>query len=163
MIVLRNRKRNGGVRQMLKIEDKEIRGYQFADGVHWYWGDEEVAVINQYTSEIEWCKRKLYFPKAVIEAIYSKKPNPSAKWIIEAKRISNSVTQGVIDIQINGKSVLTFNDDKELRSDGKYHSQYSDDELGQFVIAALWHKYDDVYHYSDRAKKIFDPNWKKNG
>lgn len=148
---------------MLKIEDKEIRGYQFADGVHWYWGDEEVAVINQYTSEIEWCKRKLYFPKTVIEAIYSKKPNLSAKWIIEAKRISNSVTQGVIDIQINGKSVLTFNDDKELRSDGKYHSQYSDDELGQFVIAALWHKYDDVYHYSDRAKKIFDPNWKKNG
>lgn len=147
---------------MLKIEDKEIKGYQFADGVHWFWGDEEVAIINERTSEIEWCERKLYFPKKVIEAIYSKKPKPSAKWIIEAKRISDSITQGFIDIQINGESLITFNDDKEIGADGKYHSQYSDEELGKFVIAAFWHKMDSVYCYSNKAKKMFCSKWEEN-
>lgn len=145
---------------MLKIDDKEIKGYSFADGVHWYWGDREVAVIDQFTSEIEWCERKGYFPQEVIEFIRSRKPKASAKWVIEAKRISDSVTQGEVVIQINGKTVATFADDKMIGADKKYHSRYSDESLGQLVIAAFWHKNDDVYHFSDRAKDVFYPKWK---
>ena len=145
---------------MLKIDDKEIKGYSFADGVHWYWGDREVAVIDQFTSEIEWCERKCYFPQEVIEFIRSRKPKASAKWVIEAKRISDSATQGEVVIQINGKTVATFADDKMIGADKKYHSRYSDENLGRLVIAAFWHKYDDVYHLSDRAKDVFYPKWR---
>lgn len=146
---------------MLKVDEKEIKGYQFADGVHWYWGEREVAVINQSTSEIEWCERKCYFPQEVVDIIRSKKPKSSAKWIVEAKRISDSVTQGEIIVQINDETVAVFSDNKIIGADKKYHSQYSDEELGKFIIAAFWHKHDDVYHYSDKAKNIFYSKWKE--
>lgn len=52
----------------------ELKGYSFADGVHWHWKDREVAIIDPETSEIEWCVRKFELPQDVIDAVRSKKP-----------------------------------------------------------------------------------------
>lgn len=60
---------------MEMINGKEIKGYSYADGVHWYWGDTEVAVINEYRREIEWCDRTFNFPKEVVDEIRNKMPD----------------------------------------------------------------------------------------
>ncbi len=57
---------------MQTINGKEIKGFSHADGVHWYWGDKEVAVINESRKEIEWCDRTFKFPENVINAIRKK-------------------------------------------------------------------------------------------
>lgn len=59
---------------MQTINGKEIKGFSHADGVHWYWGDKEVAVINESRKEIEWCDRTFKFPENVINAIRKKIP-----------------------------------------------------------------------------------------
>ena len=138
----------------------ELKGYSFADGVHWHWKDREIAIIDPETSEIEWCVRKFELPQDVIDAVRSKKPVAAGKWTIEAKRISQSETQEKIAVLVNGKPVMLFGDDKKLGDDGKYHSNYTDDELGKFVISALWHNFDSVYHYSDKAKDVIYPKWR---
>lgn len=135
------------------IKGKPIKGYCFADGCHWYWGETEVAVIDDHTGEIEWCDRKFKFPDEVIQAIRERKPKPDATWIIEARRISHSATQGSIRLTINGKHLITFGDDKKL-IDGEWQGR-PDSELGSLVCAAFWNPYDDLYHYSDRAKELF--------
>ena len=78
---------------MLKIDGKEIKGYSYADGVHWYWGDKEVAIINELRREIEWCDRTFKFPTEVVNAIRNKIPTPDGQWIIEARRTRLSETR----------------------------------------------------------------------
>ena len=86
---------------------KEVKliGYQYADGVHWHWidngTDKEVAVIND-RGEIEWCVRTYNLPEEVVAEIRNKVPRPSGTWLIEARRIRHSVTQGTISIFVNG-------------------------------------------------------------
>lgn len=138
----------------MEIKGKEIRGYSFADGVHWHWGDTEVAVIDQATSEIEWCVRKSNLPDDVIQAIRGLKSKASGKWVIEAKRISYSATQGEIQIQINGEPLIVFGDDKVLTETG-WTSKIADSELGKLVCSAFWHPLDNIYRYSEKAKKMF--------
>lgn len=145
----------------LKIEGKEIKGISYADGVHWYWGYKEVAVINELRREIEWCDRLFNFPDEVVNTIRNKIPIPAGQWIIEARRTKSSATQGNISIFVNNKDMdMHFEDKIECDDNGNYVSTISDNELGKFVYACLWHKYDDVYHYSDRFKSLFKPNWK---
>ena len=144
---------------MEEINGKKLIGYVYADGVHWHWGKTEVAVIDQKTGEIEWCDRLFKFPKEVVDAIRQKKPKAANTWVIEAKRISMSTTQGAISIQIDGKEIASFNDDKQLGDKGFYESSIPDEELGKCVCAALWHPHDNVYHISDNAKKIFYHNY----
>ena len=145
-----------------RIQGKEIKGYCHADGVHWYWGDTEVAVINEVRREIEWCGRTFNFPTEVIEEIRSKMPDNPGTWVIEARRTSISETQGTVSIFLNNKDMdIHFNDNKEL-VDGKYVSTTPDEELGKFVYACLWHKLDDMYHYSDRFKDVFRPDWRND-
>lgn len=106
---------------MQTINGKEIKGFSCADGVHWYWGDKEVAVINESRKEIEWCDRTFKFPEDVINAIRKKIPETNGKWI----------------------------------------STIPDEMLGKYVYACFWHKLDYLYHYSDKFKKLFNPDWKK--
>ena len=146
---------------MKEIQGKEIKGYSFADGVHWYWGDKEVAVINEKRREIEWCDRTFKFPEEVVEDIRNRMPMADGVWIIEARRTRSSVTQGSIHIFVNSKDTgMTFEDNQEL-VDGEWKSTTPDDELGKFVYASFWHNLDHLYHYSDRFKDIFNPGWRK--
>jgi hypothetical protein len=146
---------------MKEIQGKEIKGYSYADGTHWYWGDKEVAVINEKRREIEWCDRTFNFPQEVIDDIRNRIPIADGVWIIEARRTSQSTTQGTVSIFVNGKDMdMHFNDNKEL-VDGEWKSRTPNDELGKFVYACLWHKLDYLYHFSDRFKDIFKPGWRK--
>lgn len=141
---------------------KEIKGFCYADGTHWFWGDTEVAVINEKRREIEWCNRIFKFPKEVVEKVRSKLPTTPGVWIIEARRVACSATGGNIHIFVNNNDMgMTFDDKYELAQDGNWHSMMSDEELGKCVYACLWHKYDNVYHYSDRFKDLFNPDWRK--
>lgn len=72
--------------------------------------------------------------------------------MIEARRISQSVTQGFIQITINGKELVTFGDDKKL-IDGEWKSTH--ENLGDSLCAAFWHPLDRLYRYSDKAKELF--------
>lgn len=147
---------------MKTIQGKEIKGYSYADGVHWYWGDTEVAVINEYRREIEWCDRTYKFPKEVVDEIRSNMPNNLGVWVIEARRTRQSVTQGNVSIFINNKDMnMHFEDRFESDENGNYVSTTPDEELGKFVYACLWHPLDNVYHYSDRFKSLFKQNWDK--
>lgn len=146
---------------MQKINGKEIKGYSYADGVHWYWGNKEVAVINELKREIEWSNRTFNFPNEVVNAIRDKMPAQNGQWIIEARRTRSSATQGTISIFVNNKDIdIHFEDKMQLDKNGNYVSTTADNELGKFVYACLWHPLDYIYHYSDRFKSLFKPNWK---
>ena len=79
---------------------------------------------------------------------------------IEVKRERPSATQGYAHIYINGVRVHSFMDEIELVTDknkptygeniGGWASVASD---GDFIIAALYHPYDKVYHHSDAVKE----------
>ncbi len=146
---------------MITIQDKDIKGYSRADGVHWYWGDTEIAVIDQSTGEIEWCVRKYNLPDEVIQSIRDLRQRPIGRWVIEVKQIDYSATQHGFDVLINGDKVANFGDGTGI---GK--ALYSDDPKlkenpGKYVYATFWHPHDDIYHISDKAKDIFKPNWRK--
>lgn len=147
-------------------KEMKIIGYQYADGVHWHWidngTDTEVAVIND-RGEIEWCVRTYNLPEEVVAEIRNKVPRPSGTWLIEARRVRHSVTQGTINIFVNGKDMdMCFNDEMKLNENGEYESTTPDSEIGKCVYACLWHKLDDVYHYSERFKDVFYPNWRNS-
>lgn len=145
------------------IQGKDIKGFRYADGVHWYWGDKEVAVINEIRREIEWCDRIFKFPKEVIDDIRSRIPTAAGKWIIEARRTKISATQGSISIFVNNEFTgMVFEDKIEMNENGDYVSVIPDEDLGRFVYSCLWHPMDKLYHYSDRFKDIFKPDWRKD-
>ena len=110
----------------MKVAGKDFKGYEYADGTHWHWGEKEVAIINDYTAEIE------------------------------ADRINMSATQGEILVRINGQTVACFGDEKHLK-DGEWTSSYPDEKLGELIINTLWHKHDDLYHFSYRVKAVLMP------
>lgn len=144
-----------------QIQGNDIKGYSFADGVHWYWGDKEVAVINEHKREIEWCDRTFKYPPEVIEEIRNKMPKNPGVWVIEARRTQSSATGGNVHIFINNEDMgMNFVDEFKM-IDGEWKSTTPDEELGKFVYACFWHKLDEVLHYSHRFRKLFKPNWDK--
>ena len=76
------------------------------------------------------------------------------------KRNRASVTQGTATVYLNGQECFTFFDPIELITDGQAFygeniggwASVTPDE--SFIKAVLFHPYDDIYHYSDKAKKI---------
>lgn len=105
---------------MTIIKGKEIKGYSYADGTHWYWGDKEIAVINEHRREIEWCDRTFKFPKEVVEDIRNRISIAGGVWIIEARRTQSSATQGNISIFVNNKDMsMNFEDKIECNDGGK--------------------------------------------
>ena len=147
---------------MQEVQGKRLIGYSRADGTHWYWGNEEVAVINETRREIEWRNRTFHFPNEVVEAVRSKMPQNPGIWIIEARRTRSSETQGNVHIFLNGKDMGMNFADEMILVDGKWVSTTPDEELGRFVYACLWHKLDNTLHYSDRFKDVFKPDWKND-
>jgi len=151
-----------GIKNMIQeIKGKPIKGYRYSDGVHWYWGDEEIAVIND-NQEIEWYKRTHNYPEEVVNAIRERKQYPAASWLIEVHKVSVSATQGYYQICINGRDIMRFGAEKKSDESGQYVFDIPDDELGRLLIALFWHKFDHVYHYSNIAKDIFYPEWNKD-
>lgn len=142
------------------IEEKELKGYQYADGVHWHWGEEEIAIINNH-HEIEWCVRCSHLPDSVVKRIRELKPIPNGRWVIEIFKESPSVFQGYYSLCINGKQATSFAAKKILGEDGEYHFDIPDEDLGRLVNSFFYHKYDNVYHYSDQVKDIFYPKWRE--
>ena len=55
---------------------------------------------------------------------------------------------------------MHFEDKIEINDEGNWVSTTPDDELGKFIYACLWHPLDYVYHYSDRFKSLFKPDWR---
>ena len=133
----------------------ELKGYSFADGVHWDWDGKEIAIIDPVTSDIEWCVKKISLPTAVVEAVKAKRPQHNRKWTIEVRRVDLSATQGEILVFINRTLIANFADKKVLGEDGMYRSIYTDEELGKFVASTFWHPYDSVYHFSRASKLAF--------
>lgn len=81
---------------------------------------------------------------------------------IEVKRRRLSVTQGMADVFINGKLAISFGDEIVYIKEGE---RYYGDLIGNyaskkpdvnFIKGLLWHPYDDIYHYSDKAKEIIE-------
>ncbi len=140
----------------------DIKGYRYADGVHWRWNDMEVAVIDESTNEIEWVVRKHTLPKEVVEEVRRQRRYPEGKWNIEVKKVSYSVTQGEYHLFINGQYLMNFGADKVRGENGEYVFDIPDEDLGRLVVNAFWHGYDDLYHYSDKAKDLFYPKWREN-
>ena len=48
---------------MQTINGKEIKGFSCADGVHWYWGDKEVAVLMNPEKKLNGATGRLSFRK----------------------------------------------------------------------------------------------------
>ena len=138
-----------------EIKGKPIKGYQFADGVHWHWGNEEVAVIDESTNEIEWTVHKHNLPTEVVEEIRKRRKYHSAEWIIRVNKLSQSATQGEYQITINDTEIIRFAAKKELGKDGEYHFDIPDNELGRLVLSLLYHPMDNLYHYSDKVREVF--------
>ena len=76
------------------------------------------------------------------------------------KRNRPSVTQGTATVYLNGQEAFTFADTIELITEGQ---PFYGENIGgwasvtpdeKFIKACLFHPYDDVYHYSDKVKKI---------
>lgn len=81
---------------------------------------------------------------------------------IEVKRRRLSVTQGQADVYVNGEMVISFGDTIEIINDGQ---PYYSEKIGnwastvpdsKFIRGLLFHPYDDVYHYSEKVKRILD-------
>ena len=121
---------------IMKVRDKDIIGYSRADGVHWYWGDQEVAVIDEATGDIEWVERKFNFPADVVDAIIQRKPQKECEWRLEARHVRTSTTQGYIIVLIDGKAVGTYGDDYEL-VDGRWESKSYDKHLASCAVDAF--------------------------
>lgn len=85
---------------------------------------------------------------------------------IEVKRIRGSVTQGVADVYVNGEKVIQFADDIQLiKPDQEYYGEKIEDWASTkpdsaFIKGLLWNPLDDVYHYSDKVKKILESDTK---
>lgn len=86
---------------------------------------------------------------------------------IEVKRRRSSVTQGMAEIYINGKKIMDFGDKiKLIGSDDVFCGTCGKPTYGEniggwasiipdsdFIMGLLYHPLDEIYHYSDKAKK----------
>ncbi len=78
---------------------------------------------------------------------------------ITTERVRMSVTQGSVEVYINGKYILSFGDEIVLPKRGASPGDYYGEDIGgwrssapdsSFVLGLIWHPLDYVYHYSDR-------------
>lgn len=86
---------------------------------------------------------------------------------IEVIRRRLSVTQGEADVYINDKKIMSFGDDiKLIGSDDSFCGACGKPTYGEniggwastkpdsdFIMGLLYHPFDEIYHYSDKAKK----------
>lgn len=81
---------------------------------------------------------------------------------ITVERRRSSVTQGMVDVLVNGVKVMDFGDTIELIKPGeKYYGELignwaSTVPDSAFVRGMLYHPHDDIYRYSDRVRAALD-------
>ena len=81
---------------------------------------------------------------------------------ITVERRRGSVTQGMVDVLVNGVKVMDFGDTIELIKPGeKYYGELIGNWASTvpdiaFVHGMLYHPHDDIYHYSDRVRAALD-------
>lgn len=81
---------------------------------------------------------------------------------ITVERRRSSVTQGMVDVLVNGVKVMDFGDTIELIKPGeKYYGELIGNWASTvpdivFVRGMLYHPHDDIYHYSDRVRAALD-------
>lgn len=144
----------------MKKENKLV-GFKFADGVHWEYENNEIAIINESRHEIEWLKRPSLLPEDVVEAVRAKIPVPKGKWLIEARPNRVSTTQGYIDLYINNEYIESFADDVKLDSShGTYESSFSDEQLGKMIYKCFWPHNKSFSSTRDKCRSVFYPKWR---
>lgn len=81
---------------------------------------------------------------------------------ITVERRRSSVTQGMVDVLVNGVKVMDFGDTIALINPGeKYYGELIGNWASTvpdiaFVRGMLYHPHDDIYHYSDRVRAALD-------
>ena len=140
----------------------ELKGYCYADGTHWYYDGKEVAVIDETNNEIEWTVHKHLLLSEVVEAVRAKRHYPEGKWMVEVRKVDISASQGYYQVLVNDRELITFGADKKCDG-GSWNFDIPNEDLGKLVVAAFWHKYDNIYHYSDKAKEMFYPKAEREG
>ena len=75
------------------------------------------------------------------------------QYVFTVERVAHSVTIRDAIVKLNGEHIVTFDDRSVLGDDGEWHSVHTD---GEFILAALYHPNDDIYHYSDRVRAILE-------
>lgn len=79
---------------------------------------------------------------------------------ITVERVRSSVTQGEAKVYINGEFFTNFGDEIAMMKDG---GDYYGPNIGgwaskkpdsSFVLGAIWHPMDHVYHYEDKLNKL---------
>lgn len=81
---------------------------------------------------------------------------------ITVERRRGSVTQGMVDVLINGEKVMDFGDTIELIKPGEeYHGPIiggwaSKTPDAAFILGMLYHPHDDIYHISEKVKKALE-------
>ena len=78
---------------------------------------------------------------------------------ITVERRRSSVTQGMVDVLVNGEKIMDFGDKIEIiPPGGKYYGELignwaSVEPDTSFIIGALYHPHDECYNLSDLVKK----------
>jgi len=86
--------------------------------------------------------------------------NNNTEFIFTVKRTRQSVTQGTATVYLNGAEITTFGDTIELIKDGQqyYGAKYSNwasvKPDGDFIHGVLFHPHENLYHLSDKVRKI---------
>ena len=101
-------------------------------------------------------------------SVFEKKWVTVMKYIIEVKRRRSSVTQGSALVLVNGVEMVNFYDEiKLLEKDEHYYGENIDgwasvtpDEA--FIKGMLFHPFEDLYHISEKFRKMLDAANKKN-
>lgn len=81
---------------------------------------------------------------------------------ITVERRRSSVTQGMVDVLVNGVKVMDFGDTIELIKPGeKYYGELIGNWASTvpdiaFIRGMLYHPHDNIYHYSDRVRAALD-------
>ena len=81
---------------------------------------------------------------------------------IEVRRIRPSVTQGEVKVYVNGIEAAIFGDKIEMIDKGeKYYGPIignwaSKKPDANFIRGMFFHPYDEIYHVSDKVKRIID-------
>lgn len=84
------------------------------------------------------------------------------KYIIEVERRRSSVTQGSAHVFVNGVEVADFYDEIKLLKKGEhYYGSYIDGRASvtpdeSFIKGMLFHPFEEIYHMSEKFRKILD-------
>lgn len=129
---------------------------------------DEIMQTNNYLSKCRWFSSKERAEEVASTLSHLR---------IGIRRKRPTVTQGEVEVFLNGKKMLTFGDQISLPSKNLHirHRVFPNGMYGEnisgwqstkpdsnFVLSLIWPAYDNVYHYSDevcRKLKVSPRKW----